>query len=173
MKLLPLILAFWGQALLSSAESPLLDETKVYISPLSATSTPTLLAEISYNPSTLSASISSFEPPELSPDFQFARIGIFDPAAQKWKSATSLTSAESFAKGYRPTIVLNLNAQGDVLGVSVSSGKIDAGQTRDFGPKVVVKRMEEQKGPELNKPVVLSPEGKVATPEPEKTMLQK
>lgn len=70
-------------------------------------------------------------------------------------------------------MVLTLDAQGDVLGVSVSSGKIDPGQTRDFGPKVEVRRMGRQKGPELNKPVVLSPEGKVAVEEPEKTMLQK
>lgn len=60
-----------------------------------------------------------------------------------------------------------------MLGVSVSSGKIDAGQTRDFAPRVEVKAMGRAKGPVLNKPVVLSPEGKVAQPEPEKTLLQK
>lgn len=59
------------------------------------------------------------------------------------------------------------------MGVSVSSGKIDAGQTRDFAPKVLVKGMGKGKGPELNKPVVLSPEGKIAELEPEKTFLQK
>lgn len=69
--------------------------------------------------------------------------------------------------------MLSLDVEGAVLGVSVSSGKIDAGQTRDFAPKVLVKSMGKAKGPELNKPVVLSPEGKVAVPEPEKTMLQK
>ena len=121
----------------------------------------------------LSASIHSFEPPELSPDSQLVRVGIYDPATSKWKSSTSLTSAESFSKGYRPTLVLNLDAQGEILGVSVSSGKIDAGQTRDFAPKVVMKSMGRAKGPELNKPVVLSPEGKVAVPEPEKSILQK
>jgi hypothetical protein len=57
--------------------------------------------------------------------------------------------------------------------VSVSSGKIDAGQTRDFAPKVLVRGVQQGKGPVLNKPVLLSPEGKVAQPEPEKTMLQK
>ena len=69
--------------------------------------------------------------------------------------------------------MLDLDAQGNVLGVSISSGKIDAGQTRDFSPRVMVKRTRRQEGPVLNKPVVLNPEGKLDVPEPEKTMLQK
>ena len=69
--------------------------------------------------------------------------------------------------------MLSLDAQGGVLGVSCKSGLIDAGQTRDFGPRVRVVRMEKVKAPSLNRPVVLSAEGKVAQPEPEKTMLQK
>ena len=177
MKTLSLLLAFCARAVLISAESPLfdaqvLDTTTVYISTLTSPS-PSVLAEIAYNPSTVSGSITSFEPPELSPDSKLFRVGIYDPSTSKWKSSTSLTSAESFAKGYRPTLVLNLDAQGDVLGVSVSSGKIDAGQTRDFAPRVMLMTMGKAKAPELNKPVVLNPEGKVAQPEPEKTMLQK
>ena len=84
-----------------------------------------------------------------------------------------MTSAESFSKGYSPTLVLSLDAQGGVIGVSCKSGKIDAGQTRDFGPKVKVLKTAKGKLPELNRPVVLSPEGKLAGPEPEKSMLQK
>lgn len=57
--------------------------------------------------------------------------------------------------------------------MSCKSGKIDAGATRDFGPKIKVLKTVKGKLPELNRPVVLSPEGKVAEPEPEKTMLQK
>jgi hypothetical protein len=173
MKFLFIFLVFLPQVLPISAESILLDATTIYIEPLSPSSSPSVLAEIRYNPSTLSASISSYEQPNLSPDSKLVRIGIYDPAASKWKSSTSLTSAESFSKGYKPTFVVNLDAQGDVLGVSVSSGKIDAGQTREFAPKVIMKSMGRAKGPELNKPVVLSPEGKVSTPEPEKTLLQK
>ena len=173
MKLLPSLFVIYAHILPSLAESPLSDTTTIYISPVSTSSTPSLLAEVAYNPTTLSASISSYEAPELSAESNLVRIGIFDPTLSKWKSSTSLTSTESFAKGYRPTIVLNLDAQGDVLGVSVSSGRIDAGATRDFGPKVLVRKMGKSRGPELNKPVVLSPEGKVAQPEPEKSFLQK
>jgi len=80
---------------------------------------------------------------------------------------------ESFSKGYAPTFVLTLDAQGGVLGVSCKSGKIDAGQTRDFGPKVKVVKTAKGKQPDLNRPVVLSPEGKLEEPPVEKTMLQK
>jgi len=98
---------------------------------------------------------------------------VYDAATSSWKSSTSMTSAESFSKGYSPTLVLSLDAQGGVIGVSCKSGKIDAGQTRDFGPKVKVLKTAKGKLPELNRPVVLSPEGKLAEPEPEKSMLQK
>jgi hypothetical protein len=173
MRLLSLFLAICSQALLINSESILSDSITIYIQPLSPSTTPSVLAEINYNPSTLSASISSFSPPELPDSTSYLKVGIYDPSTSSWKSSTSLTSAESFSKGYRPTLVVNLDGEGGVLGISVSSGKIDAGQTRDFGPKVLVKKMGKTKGPELNKPVVLSPEGKVAELEPEKTMLQK
>lgn len=80
---------------------------------------------------------------------------------------------ESFTKGYAPTITLVLGVNGDVLGASVKSARVDAGETRDFGPKANVVRGKRGKGPELNRPVVLSAEGKVEVPEPEKTLLQK
>ena len=59
------------------------------------------------------------------------------------------------------------------MGAALKGVRIDAGQTRDFGPKavVLVDRLGSQ--PELNKPVVLAPNGKKVEPEPEKTMLQK
>ncbi len=84
-----------------------------------------------------------------------------------------MISAENFAKGYSPTLVLTLDVNGGVVGVSCKSGAIDAGQTRDFGPKVLVKKMVKGKGPELNRPVVLNPEGKLEEPPEEKTFLQK
>lgn len=82
-------------------------------------------------------------------------------------------SRESFEKGIRQTIVLNLDATGAVLGVSLKGSAIDAGQSRDFSPRVLIRGMGKTKGPELNRPVVLNPEGKVDVPEAEKTMLQK
>ncbi|CZR53855.1 uncharacterized protein PAC_03737 [Phialocephala subalpina] len=156
-----------------AATSDLIDSTTVYIQPINSISSPAPLAEIKYNPSTLSAELVSFDAPEIESESKLLRVGIYDIATSSWKSSTSMTSAETFSKGYRPTLVLSLDAQGGVIGVSCKSGKIDAGATRDFGPKIKVLKTVKGKLPELNRPVVLSPEGKVAEPEPEKSMLQK
>ncbi|KAK2624327.1 hypothetical protein QTJ16_006277 [Diplocarpon rosae] len=160
-------------AVLAAAESELIDSTTVYIQPLTSSSSPLPLAEIKFNPSTLSAEITSYESPDLPENSKLLRVGIYDPSSAMWKSSTSITSPENFAKGYSPTIVLNLDTQGAVIGVSCKSSLIDAGQTRDFGPRVKVVGMREGKKPELNRPVVLSPEGKLAEPEVEKTLFQR
>lgn len=62
---------------------------------------------------------------------------------------------------------------GDVIGVTYKSVKVDAGQTRDFGPKVKVVKMTKGKRPEFNRPIVVSKEGTEEGEVPEKTMLQK
>ncbi|KAJ3505643.1 hypothetical protein NM208_g16170 [Fusarium decemcellulare] len=69
--------------------------------------------------------------------------------------------------------MLSVDDAGDVRSVAFKGVRIDAGQTRDFGPKAVV--ITEKKGsqPELNKPVVLSPNGRKAGEEEQKSFLQK
>ncbi|KAE9372097.1 cyclin-domain-containing protein [Stipitochalara longipes BDJ] len=172
MKLLFILAALCAQIV--AASSDLIDSTTVYIQSVESSATPVIpLAEIKYNPSTLSAELTSFDFPELDPDSKLLRVGVYDAATSSWKSSTSTTSAESFAKGYSPTLVLSLDAQGGVVGVSLKSAKIDAGQTRDFGPKVKVTKTAKAPTPALNRAVVLSPEGKLAEPVVEKTMFQK
>lgn len=87
-----------------------------------------------------------------------------------------MTSVDIFAKGYAPTVVVSLDAQGDVIGVSLKAGSIDAGRTRDFAPKVKILRSGKAPVPLLNKPKVVS-EKVGATGEEEevveKTFLQK
>jgi hypothetical protein len=131
------------------------------------------LAEIQYEPSALSAEFTSFDAPELSGGANIVRIGICDTATQVWKSSISITSADSFSKGYAPIIVLSLDTHGNVIGVTCKSVKVDAGHTRDFGPKVKVVKMTKGKRPELNRPIVVSKEGTEEGELPEKTMLQK
>jgi len=173
MRLLQLWLGILCASASAAAASPaLIDSTTIYIQSLGASNV-NPLAEVVLNPSTLSAELVSFETPEISSESKLVRIGIYDPTTSTWKSSTSVTSVESFSKGYAPTFVLTLDAQGGVLGVSCKSGKVDAGQTRDFGPKVKVVKTAKGKQPDLNRPVVLSPEGKLEEPPVEKTMLQK
>lgn len=173
MRLPVLFLGLCAQIFTTSAVSDFIDSTTVYIQPVDTSSPASPLAEIKYNPSTLDAELVSFEAPEFADDTKLVRIGVYDTATSTWKSSTSMTSSDTFSRGFRPTLVLSLDAQGGVLGVTCKSGKIDAGQTRDFAPKVTVRKMAKAKQPELNRPVVLSKEGKLEEPEPEKTFLQK
>lgn len=169
----PSVLFFACFTLAASATQNLIDSATIYVQSIDLASTASPLAEIKYNPSTLQAEIVSFSGPELSTDAKLLRIGIYDVTTSSWRSSTSVTSTESFSKGFAPTLVLSLDAHGGIIGISCKSAKIDAGQTRDFGPKVKLLKTERGKLPVLNTPVVLSPEGKMEEPEPEKSLFQK
>lgn len=79
---------------------------------------------------------------------------------------------DNFGKGYSPTLILSVDQKGDAFGAALKGVRIDAGQTRDFGPQALLLVTEPGKQPELNKPIVLSPEGKTVVPE-EKSFFQK
>lgn len=148
---------------------------QVYIQSVHAsTSKPAPLAEISYDMAALdSSSIVSYEAPEIPEAAELVRIGLYDPKSAKWLSGTTVAAANNFGKGFAPTLMLSVDVRGDVVSASCRGVKIDAGQTRDFGPKAVVVPETPGKQPELNKPVVLSPTGQKVAEEPEKTFLQK
>ncbi|KAA8573660.1 hypothetical protein EYC84_005242 [Monilinia fructicola] len=182
MKLTTLLLALCAHTLPITAitTTEQTDTATIYIQPLTSTSAYPL-ASISYNPSTLSASLLSYEPPtELLPpphdpspnsNANLALAGLFDESTSVFKTSTSLLSLSNFEKGYRPTILLTVDAQGAVLGVTVKSGVIDAGATRDFAPRVEVRRVAVGKAPVLGPNIVLSKEGKVAEEAVEKNVL--
>lgn len=151
----------------------------IYIQPLGSSSSPVLLAGLTYDSSApdtaSSASVTSYEAPELPLSTELVRIGIYDTNQKQWAGSTSVASAENFAKGYSPHFVLSVDGTSGeevVLGASVRGVRIDAGQTRDFGPQASLLLTSRGKQPDLNKPIVLSPEGKKVEKE-EKTFLQK
>ncbi|KAK0639289.1 hypothetical protein B0T16DRAFT_422833 [Cercophora newfieldiana] len=156
----------------------------IFIQPITVPETaPALLIEISHDtPSTstdpttppqIATEVLSYEAPEIPEGAKLVRIGAYDSKSGKWASSTTVVSVENFGKGYSPHFVLSLDANGqDLLGVAVKGVRVDAGYTRDFGPQVKVVVAGRGKQPELNKPVVLSPEGKKVVVE-EKTFLQK
>ncbi len=158
---------------LVQCETDFTAETTISIQAVGASTSPVqTLAQIQYNPTTLEAAISSYEPPALETEDAIVKLGVYNNKLGAWERTTA-ASAANFAKGYAPVITLALHADGSVAGVSCKSERIDAGHTRDFGPKVVVTSMQHGNGPELNRPIALSPEGKVETPVKEKTLLQK
>ncbi|KAI3327619.1 hypothetical protein HD806DRAFT_328297 [Xylariaceae sp. AK1471] len=146
----------------------------IYIQVVAASPTaPLPLAELQYDVLVPSeAQVLSYEAPELPDDTKLVRVGIYDPAAKQWASSTSVASVDNFDKGYSPALMLSLDRAGLPVSAAIRGVRIDAGQTRDFGPQAIVLVAEAGKQPDLNKPVVLSPEGKQVVPE-EKSMLQK
>jgi hypothetical protein len=135
---------------------------------------PSLLAEVRYEAAHYSSSdITNYEAPELPEDTRLVRIGVYDPKTSRWVSSTSVTSVENFSKGYSPHFALSVGLKGELLGVACRGVKIDAGHTREFGPQSLIVVTKPGKQPELNKPVVLSPEGRRVQPLEEKTFLQK
>ncbi|UKZ89930.1 uncharacterized protein TrAFT101_004963 [Trichoderma asperellum] len=146
---------------------------QIYIQPVENSESPTLLAELAYDPSlTTSSSIISYEAPEIPESTQLVRVGLYDPKSSTWISGTTVASVDNFSKGFSPNLILSIDENGEVLSAALKGVKIDAGQTRDFGPQAVVLPALKGKQPELNKPIVLSPEGKKVEEE-EKTFLQK
>lgn len=149
----------------------------IYVQPvLSSAPAPVLLAEVTYDSYLpLEASIASFEFPELDSfgDAKNLRVGVYSPYTKSWESSTSVASVQNFGKGYSPHVILSVDQSGDVLGAALKGVRIDAGQTRDFGPKAVVRVTEKGEQVALNKPIKLSPEGKSKVEEQEKTFLQK
>ncbi|KAK6825129.1 hypothetical protein PG987_012623 [Apiospora arundinis] len=151
---------------------------------------PIYIQPVTVGPDVAAPKVTSFEYPSdlLSPEDderqgqqreapRHVRVGAWDPVAKSWASSTSLASTANFDKGFAPHFVVTLDSpvagKSDVAGVVLKGVRIDAGQTRDFGPQVVLRTAEPGSQVELNKPIVLSPEGRKVAEEPEKTLLQK
>ncbi|KAI0112091.1 hypothetical protein GGR51DRAFT_54991 [Nemania sp. FL0031] len=163
----------YGFALASLASAGELTST-IYIQAVAASpAAPVPLAELQYDilaPS--EAQILTYEAPELPDEAELVRVGIYDPVTKQWISSTSVASVDNFDKGYSPALILSVDHSGIPISAAIRGVRIDAGQTRDFGPQAMVVVTTAGKQPDLNKPIVLSPEGKQVVPE-EKSMLQK
>ncbi|CAG7917949.1 unnamed protein product [Penicillium olsonii] len=119
-------------------------------------SEPSLLARVSYDPTSLKTDV-AFHPPN--PTADLVRIGLY--TNKQWVG--SLVAASSLTDN--PTFRLHLDAANEVYHVSLSSDEFATTQ---------VDLVFDEPGtrPHLNRPIVVGPDG--ATPEPEeKTLLQK
>ncbi|KAI1167295.1 hypothetical protein F5B18DRAFT_647947 [Nemania serpens] len=168
--LLPGLVGFVLASLAAASEQT----STIYIQAVVASpAAPVPLAELQYDTLAPSeAQVLTYEAPELPDETKLVRVGVYDPVAKAWTSSTSVASADNFDKGYSPALMLSVDQSGLPISVAIRGVRIDAGQTRDFGPQAVVLVTAAGKQPDLNKPIVLSPEGKQVVPE-EKSMFQK
>ena len=148
--------------------------TTVYYQAITLSDTkPAKLAELRYDPLDPSAAeVVSYDAPELPEKAKLLRVGAYDPETDEWPLTSAMTSVDCFSKGYAPHFEVSVDPWGRFVQVTVRGIKIDAGETRNFGPQATVELSEAGKQPEPNKPVVLSKEGKNVVEE-EKSFLQK
>lgn len=145
----------------------------IYIQSVETAGKPSPLAEIAYDVRSPSTSeVLTYEAPDLADGTETVRVGVYDVKSKSWSSGTTVASADNFGKGFSPNFLVSVDASGEVLSTALKGVQIDAGHTRDFGPKVVLLPEERGTQPALNKPVVLNPEGKREEIQ-EKTLLQK
>ncbi len=152
--------------------------TTIYAWPLS--SSPSKLALIEYSPLEPYSSVLSYTPPVLpsSNPVELVQIGLYNSSTKTWLGST-VTSAASFEPEFQGTIRLHINAEGEIWRAAFHSSRKttptsqDGSNTEDGKPKVDVVRPAPAPQPHLNKPVVLSPDGKVPEKEVEKSFLQK
>lgn len=165
--LLTLVVAFLSSLAFSAQQER---EIVVFAWPLSASKAQTL-AKISYT--STNATVQSFTAPKIPPGDDVIRIG-FHHSSNSGKWSGVATAASNFAPGLGRKVLLHLNAEGVVyhVGFKATEQGSSAKGGKD-GLDVEVVRMRKGPTPHLNKPVVVSADGKVEDKEPEKSFLQK
>lgn len=136
---------------------------------------PSTLAHVSYDPASRQSSVVSYHPP--ADDGSLIRIGLAAPSSSTTDAnsnpwTASLTSPESLTanKDRRPLLRLHLGPAGEVFHVSIS---VDANLNGTDSPAVELVGNEPGPRPQLNRPVVLGPDGKTPDEVVEKTFFQK
>jgi len=158
--------------LLSSVAAAQTDkQIDIFAWPLSASKSQSL-AKLSYNLE--EATVISYKALALPADEEIVRIGFHHPQTGSWSGIA--TSAANFAEGKDKKIQLLLNEQGEVyhVGFKTSDWPTSAkGGSKKDDMSVEVVPMKPASTIQLNKPVVLNADGKLAGQPEEKTFLQK
>ncbi|KAK2748209.1 hypothetical protein FQN55_004485 [Onygenales sp. PD_40] len=169
---------------LSALTSASLVSTEIFYWPLSPSSSPSPLAQITYNPSTLKSTIVSYTPPQQPSDSSdsdsttpLVRIGL-SPSPSTWSG--TLASLSQFASPAQ-TLTLHLDADGNVYQAAVSAGEEavvvggDKNKKGSLGQPLRIEfvRPNTAPNPQLNRPVVLREDGNVPEAEVEKPLWQK
>lgn len=136
---------------------------------------PSSLARISYDAASLTSQLESYHPPKDGVEEDLVRIGLYtstSTGAKQWSG--TLTSLDFLSRTgvNQPTLRLHLGPAGDVYHVSLSlSASSSNSSTND--PGVVLVPSEQGPRPQLNRPIVVGPDGKNPEEVPEKTFFQK
>lgn len=165
-----------------SSASSLPETADVLYWPISSTQ-PSILSRVSYDPSTLESSLSSYNPPTSGEGGEeekgLVRVGLFVSTPSNPKQwVGSLTSMADLMRkkdnGYKPTLRLHLGPSGKVYYASWSLSSLPLKrETSMAAANVEIVPSEPGPSPVLNRPVVVKPDGGMPEDIPEKTFFQK
>lgn len=171
--LLSLLGVFVGYVQCQSADGKVLPKSaEIYHWRLTAPQ-PSLLAKIAYNPDTLESNVLSYTPPSEDADETLYRIGFFTNAAdgsKQWVGSLAKLDTQQKKNDNVLQLYLSPSHQHELYHVSLSKS-----DSENLSESIGVELLHPEAGavPELNKPVVISPDGSNPEEVVEKTFFQK
>jgi hypothetical protein len=133
---------------------------------------PSVLARVSYDPTSLKSDVVSYHPPKDDQGDSLVRIGLYTSTTSKKQWVGSLVSLSSLSADEQPTFRLHLDSANEVYAVSLSAPSITA-EHSTTGPRVELVSNESGTQPHLNRPVVVGPNGQNPDQPEEKSLLQR
>lgn len=148
--------------------------TDLFYWPVGA-SQPSILARITYDPTSLSSKVVSYHPPADDPRDNLARVGLYTttPTNPKQWIGSLVSSSSLIGEGHHPTFRLHLGPANEVYHVSLAASSDSKTEAKTSGPRVELVSSTPGKQPHLNRPVVLRPDGETPEEVVEKSFLQK
>lgn len=148
--------------------------TDIFYWPVEA-SQPSVLARVSYDPTSLKSDLLSYDPPSSGDSDDLVRIGLFKSTATNPKQWTgSLVSRSALTSDTPPQLRLHLGPADEVYHVSLAASVAPLGSSAKVtSPQVELVSNTPGAQPRLNQPVVVGPDGQNPEEVPEKSFVQK
>ncbi|GIK07912.1 hypothetical protein Aspvir_003582 [Aspergillus viridinutans] len=183
--ILPFLSLFSSRAFAASPSSAQAGSADILYWPV-ASSQPSVLARISYDPASLTSDVVAYSPPriadlegrrDLEADAQdLARVGLFTSTPtnpKQWVGSLTSLSLLAESEAQKPTLRLHLGPSGEVYHVSLAASSSSAATSSSAGLNIELLSSEDGPRPHLNRPVVVGPDGKSPEEVVEKTFFQK
>ncbi|KAF7591748.1 hypothetical protein BBP40_001128 [Aspergillus hancockii] len=165
----------YSQATALSSSQPI--STDILYWPITS-SKPSILARVSYDPSSLESNVISFSPPNTVQDKSqsLVRVGLYTssgPDPKQWTGTLTSWTAIVGGDGQEPVFQLYLDSANQVYHVTLMPSSDPTIVSTSTSPNVELVPVEAGPRPRLNRPVVVGPDGTNPEEVIEKTFFQK
>ncbi|KAE8374316.1 hypothetical protein BDV26DRAFT_270276 [Aspergillus bertholletiae] len=140
---------------------------------------PSILARVSYDLNSLDSNVISYSPPNTvqTDSSNLVRVGLYtsngiDP--KQWTGTLTSWSAIRASDGKRPMLQLYLDSSNEVYHVALTLSPLESTTVSNSTSLVMkLKPLEAGPRPQLNRPIVVSPDGRTPEDVADKTFFQK